>query len=91
MLPPLLPPLVRGLLLRRGPAQRFPLRGATPSSSLGPLGRALLRLNPLSHAGGSPVQADLIYTLIRRLSKSSGIPVFTFAEDVAASGGYWLM
>lgn len=43
------------------------------------------------HAGGSPVQADLIFNLVRRLSKSSGIPVFTFAEDVAASGGYWLM
>jgi ClpP class serine protease len=37
------------------------------------------------------VQADLIYNLIRRLSKSSGIPVYTFAEDVAASGGYWLL
>ncbi|PSC72510.1 multidrug transporter [Micractinium conductrix] len=45
----------------------------------------------INSPGGSPVQADLIYTLIRRLSKSSGIPVFTFAEDVAASGGYWLM
>lgn len=43
------------------------------------------------HVGGSPVQADLIYNLIRRLSKSSGIPVYTFAEDVAASGGYWLL
>lgn len=41
-------------------------------------------------AGGSAVQADLIYRLIRRLSKQTGIPVYTFAEDVAASGGYWL-
>jgi ClpP class serine protease len=37
------------------------------------------------------VQAELIHGLIRRLSRSSGIPVYTFAEDVAASGGYWLM
>lgn len=45
----------------------------------------------INSPGGSPVQSDLIYTLIRRLSKASGIPVYTFAEDVAASGGYWLM
>ncbi|KAL4443453.1 hypothetical protein ABPG75_011190 [Micractinium tetrahymenae] len=45
----------------------------------------------INSPGGSAVQADLIYGLIRRLSKSSGIPVYTFAEDVAASGGYWLM
>ncbi|KAL4422240.1 hypothetical protein ABPG77_009715 [Micractinium sp. CCAP 211/92] len=45
----------------------------------------------INSPGGSAVQADLIYSLIRRLSKSSGIPVYTFAEDVAASGGYWLM
>ncbi|KAI3428038.1 hypothetical protein D9Q98_006424 [Chlorella vulgaris] len=45
----------------------------------------------INSPGGSPVQSDLIYGLIRRLSKSSGIPVYTFAEDVAASGGYWLM
>lgn len=43
-------------------------------------------------AGGSAAQADLIHSLIRRLAKrAGGVPVFTFAEDVAASGGYWLM
>ena len=41
--------------------------------------------------GGSPVQSDLIYTRIRALAKETGIPVFTFAEDVAASGGYYLL
>ncbi|KAI7843357.1 hypothetical protein COHA_003053 [Chlorella ohadii] len=45
----------------------------------------------INSPGGSAAQAELIYTLIRRLSKQTGIPVFTFAEDVAASGGYWLM
>jgi hypothetical protein len=29
--------------------------------------------------------------MVRRLSKESGVPVYAFAEDVAASGGYWLM
>jgi ClpP class serine protease len=37
--------------------------------------------------GGSPVQSDLIYTRIAALAKETGIPVMTFAEDVAASGG----
>lgn len=51
-----------------------------------------LHLSQLSHgwscpAGGSATQADLIHSLIRRLSKETGIPVFSFAEDVAASGG----
>lgn len=41
--------------------------------------------------GGSPVQAELIRDMIRSLSKETGIPAITFAEDVAASGGYWLM
>lgn len=45
----------------------------------------------INSPGGSPVQSELIFGLIRRLSKSTGIPVYTFAEDVAASGGYWLM
>lgn len=41
--------------------------------------------------GGSPVQSDLIYTRIAALAKETGIPVMTFAEDVAASGGYYLL
>ncbi len=41
--------------------------------------------------GGSPVQSELIYNYIRELSVEKKIPVFTFAQDVAASGGYWLL
>lgn len=44
----------------------------------------------INSPGGSPVQSELIYNRIRRLSEEKDIPVFTFAEDVAASGGYWL-
>ena len=40
--------------------------------------------------GGSPVQSNLIFGRIRALSDEHGIPVVTFAEDVAASGGYWI-
>jgi signal peptide peptidase SppA len=41
--------------------------------------------------GGSPVQSELIYNYIRELSAEKKVPVFTFAQDVAASGGYWLL
>ena len=40
--------------------------------------------------GGSPVQSSLISNRIRELSSEKEIPVYTFIEDVAASGGYWL-
>jgi ClpP class serine protease len=45
----------------------------------------------INSPGGSPVQTELIFDMIARLKKQTGIPVYTFAEDVAASGGYWLM
>lgn len=44
-----------------------------------------------SHLPDLPVQAELICSQIRTLSRTTGIPVYTFAEDVAASGGYWLL
>ena len=40
--------------------------------------------------GGSPVQSSLLYRRIRQLAEEKRMPVFAFAEDVAASGGYWL-
>ncbi len=45
----------------------------------------------INSPGGSPVQSELIYNYIRELSLEKKIPVFTFAQDVAASGGYWLL
>lgn len=41
--------------------------------------------------GGSPVQAALIHDRIRALAAEKKLPVFMFAEDVAASGGYMLL
>lgn len=40
--------------------------------------------------GGSPVQSALVAGRIRQLADEKKVPVFAFAEDVAASGGYWL-
>jgi signal peptide peptidase SppA len=44
----------------------------------------------INSPGGSPVQSELIAKRIISLSKEKKIPVYSFIEDVAASGGYWL-
>jgi signal peptide peptidase SppA len=41
--------------------------------------------------GGSAVQSALIAQRIRDLAKEKEVRIFAFAEDVAASGGYWLL
>ena len=40
--------------------------------------------------GGAPVQSALLHRRIRQLADEKKVPVIAFAEDVAASGGYWL-
>jgi signal peptide peptidase SppA len=44
----------------------------------------------INSPGGSPVQSALIQGRIRQRAAEKKLPVFAFAEDVAASGGYWL-
>ena len=44
----------------------------------------------INSPGGSPAQSALIHQRIRALAAENAVPVFAFAEDVAASGGYWL-
>ncbi len=44
----------------------------------------------INSPGGSPVQAELIASRIISLAKEKNIPVYSFVEDVATSGGYWL-
>jgi len=44
----------------------------------------------INSPGGSPVQSALIAKRIRDLADEKEIPVVSFCEDVAASGGYWL-
>src|SRR5204862_4197475 len=51
------------------------------------LSGSALAINP---PGASPVQSALLFRRIRQLAEEKGVPVFAFAEDVAASGGYWL-
>ncbi|MGQ0663159.1 MAG: S49 family peptidase [Pseudomonadota bacterium] len=44
----------------------------------------------INSPGGSAAQAALIAKRIRDLADEKKVPVVAFAEDVAASGGYWL-
>ncbi|MCR9215556.1 MAG: S49 family peptidase [Proteobacteria bacterium] len=45
---------------------------------------------PINSPGGSPVQSSLVFDRIRQLADEKEVPVYAFAEDVMASGGYWL-
>eukprot|EP00794_Sanderia_malayensis_P007694 gene7694-8531_t len=44
----------------------------------------------INSTGGSAVQSNLIYTRIRNLADKNKLPVISFVEDHAVSGGYWL-
>ena len=71
----------RGLTVRRYAAaleRAFSLRG---------LKAVAIAINS---PGGSPAQSALLYRRIRQLAAEHAVPVLAFAEDVAASGGYWL-
>ena len=44
----------------------------------------------INSPGGSPVQSHLIFSYIRQLADDNKTKVIIFAEDVAASGGYFI-
>jgi signal peptide peptidase SppA len=72
-------------------------RGLNMRDLAGPLQRAFETEDAKAVAivvnspGGSPVQSALIARRIRSLAAEKNLPVYAFAEDVAASGGYWLL
>lgn len=81
-----------GVIGRPGPVRR----GLTLAAMADAIERAfkLRRLKAVALAvnspGGSPAQSALIAGRIRALADENEVPVYAFAEDVAASGGYWL-
>jgi len=91
------PPVVAVLRLSGMLGGIGPLRRGMTLAETGPLierAFAFKRLKAVALAinspGGSPVQAGLICRRIRALAEEKDVPVVAFAEDVAASGGYWL-
>ena len=91
------PPIVTVLRLNGVIGRMGPLRGGMTAAGLD---RAIQRAFAsskikavalvINSPGGSPVQSALIAGRIRQLAEEKEIPVVAFAEDVAASGGYWL-
>lgn len=73
--------------LRRGMTLAAQARALKKAFSLRNLQAVALAVNS---PGGSPVQSALIARRIRALAEENDVRVFAFAEDVAASGGYWL-
>ncbi len=91
------PPVVTVVRLTGVVGSMGPLRaGLTLARLAGPIERAFKARHVKAVAlsvncpGGSPVQSALIAQRIRSLAEEKGIKVYAFAEDVAASGGYWL-
>jgi signal peptide peptidase SppA len=73
------------------------LRGGLSSAALAPVLERAFRSGgtravalDINSPGGSPVQSAMIFRRIRSLADEHRVPVFAFAQDVAASGGYWL-
>ena len=70
--------------------------GITAAAFVQPLERAFAMKGAVAVAlsinspGGAPAQSSLIVKRIRSLAAEHKLPVFAFAEDVAASGGYML-
>ncbi len=91
------PPVVTVVRLTGVVGSMGPLRaGLTLARLAGPIERAFKARHVKAVAlsvncpGGSPVQSALIAQRIRSLAEEKEIKVYAFAEDVAASGGYWL-
>jgi ClpP class serine protease len=45
----------------------------------------------INSPGGSPVYSSMMGNKVLHFAKDKQLPYYTFAEDVAASGGYWLL
>ena len=73
--------------LRRGLTLAGVARALDRAFSLSGVEAVALAINS---PGGSAVQAALIHRRVRALADENEVKVFAFAEDVAASGGYWL-
>ncbi|MCB1366485.1 MAG: S49 family peptidase [Rhodobacteraceae bacterium] len=93
------PPLVAVIRLNGAIASggRFGAQNLNDAGTGDMIERAFTRGKPKAVAlvvnspGGSPAQSSLIAARIRRLADEKQVPVYGFVEDVAASGGYWLI
>ena len=45
----------------------------------------------ISSPGGSPAHSEHIFRKLKNFASGNGMKLLTFAEDVAASGGYYVL
>lgn len=45
----------------------------------------------VNSVGGAPAQCHILAQKIRIFGENTGVPVYTFAEDVATSGGFYIL
>jgi len=90
-------PLVAVVRLSGVIGANAPLRSALNLESVAPALEAAFALRRVAAVallvnspGGLPVQSSLIFKRVRALAEEKKLPVYAFAEDVAASGGYML-
>jgi signal peptide peptidase SppA len=79
-----------GLIGMRGPRGLSLRRFATAIERAFSFRRLKAVALAVNSPGGSPAQSSLLFRRIRQLAEEHEVPVIAFAEDVAASGGYWL-
>jgi len=79
-----------GLIGMRGPRGLSLRRFAAAIERAFTLRRLKAVALAINSPGGSPAQSALLFRRIRQLAEEHEVPVVAFAEDVAASGGYWL-
>ena len=79
-----------GLIGMRGPRGLSLRRFASAIERAFTLRRLKAVALVVNSPGGSPAQSSLLFRRIRQLAEEHEVPVVAFAEDVAASGGYWL-
>ena len=53
--------------------------------------RAVALAVSVNSPGGLPVQSDIIANKIRDFASKKNLKVYTFAKDLAASGGYYVL
>ena len=61
---------------------------AKASESKAPIAAVCLVINS---PGGSACQSSIMGSKVQVFAKKNNVPFYTFTEDLAASGGYWLL
>ncbi len=81
---------LHGLIAGREGALNLGLARPLIERAFGAVRRGEAVVLDIDSPGGSPVQSDLIASLIRRKAEGAGARVVAVVGEVGASGGYWL-